>query len=172
MPGELNQFRLNFRLPHEVEPSQGDFSIQIEVTDILIPVIDGHAVHLVGLEYHRIAIFTPNYHGNVIEIAVGQHSLHLGSEMVGVKQQNIASFNRPHKIPFRKDVLMNVGKFAHSFKHQFLRIILIAEDTLERLSPQISVLFCFTFEDEILALAGEVQNEALGCGVELYFEEF
>ena len=64
------------QLPHR------DLLIQIEVCDILLPVVDSNSMHLIRLEHHQILLLQLDDHTNVVEVTHSEESLKLGPEVL------------------------------------------------------------------------------------------
>jgi len=64
------------QLPHR------DLLIQIEVSDILLPVVDSNAMHLIRLEHHQVLLLQLDDHTNVVIVTHSEESLKLGTEVL------------------------------------------------------------------------------------------
>ena len=60
----------------------GDLLIEIEVCDILLPVIDSNAMHLIRLEHHQVLLLQLDDHTNVVKVTHSEESLKLGTEVL------------------------------------------------------------------------------------------
>ena len=63
-------------------------------------------MQLIGLEDHGLLVLHPDHHCDMVEITVGQQSLHFGPEVLSVEKQNISSLGSLQELFLGKDVFM------------------------------------------------------------------
>ena len=63
-------------------------------------------MQLIGLEDHGLLVLHPDHHCDMVEITVGQQSLHFGPEVLSVEKQNISSLGSFQELFLSEDVFM------------------------------------------------------------------
>lgn len=61
---------------------ESNLFIEIEVWNILLPVIDSYSMHLISFKHHQILLLELNDHPNMIKITHSEESLQLGTEVL------------------------------------------------------------------------------------------
>ena len=92
-----------------MHPPEYYFSVEIEVVDVLWPVVDGNSMQLVRLEDHGLFIPHSDYHCYVVEIAIGEKSLHFGPQVLGVKQKDVTCLCLGEELSLGQGVFVQVG---------------------------------------------------------------
>ena len=90
MSDELNEFGLNFSFFRVVESSECYFTIEIEITNVLRPVVDGYSMKLIGLKNHRIFVLHSDNHSYMIEVAVSENSLNFSSKVLSIEEKDVS----------------------------------------------------------------------------------
>lgn len=152
---------MGFSFANIVEFPKGYLAIEVEIVDILPPVIDGNAMHLIGLEDHDLFLLHLDHHGNMVEITICKHPLQFGSEVFSVEEKYVASLRLIKKLSFSERVLMLVHKFIHRLQHKFVLFAVILQHLLDGIPPFLFICLIFGFQKHVLALSSEVKHESL-----------